>query len=590
MLQTLLLLALAGDPAPAPLVVRSYDLTSTLSRPSRGPSHAVLFPSITRSDLGDDEELVESEPLQIDVVVDHVQRLYSEEFQQQGWSLRYEESRLVVSATEAAHAGILELLQFFEGLGALATPLAVDVVTLPALPAAAPPSVLAAADAEKLLASLAQGGRRASFQLDLRPGATGTVEVTNVQDIVLDYDAEIAQAAAILDPIVAVVRTGLRLNVRAAAAPGGSWLAVLLRSGEPVGPVQDVELGFRSKIVAQERDLGDVLAADVQSITVENRSIALNTFLAEGRALVIQAAIGTQDRKGAAVFVLRAKGKALPRELRHVPAAGAERAILALPWGFAVPPCLRFAGDDGLFASTRSSEFPGRWSIQSDEGGFVVGFDQPGAELLFDHLRGDDPSRLVDQRGPWVFVTREPGYEPPAVPLEPPETVLARLSPSPRLFQLAFTLKRTGPDGGVVARLVVPARASEPLLAVLGTEQSRVFDYDVEVAQSATVADPDVYSAFEGLVVHARPSVTLRGELVLGLRAKGRAQRGAPRQFDPGAKQLGPIPQGNADVLVIDEQLAFAKEGGTRVLPLASDAGAAAGTALVLEVEMTEVR
>ena len=147
--------------------------------------------------------------------------------------------------------------------------------------------------------------------------------------------------------------------------------------------------------------------------------------------------------------------------------------------------------------------------------------------------------------------------------------------------------------GGAMA-YAIPEHAKEG--TVSDDHLRRVIgEFVVEVAQSATVADPRVYSAFEGIALHARPAVTLRGELALTLRAKGRAQRGPVREFRPGAVNLGPIPQATTDVLVVDEQLVFAKEGGSRMLPLGLDAGAAAGaglgpTALVLEVEMLEVR
>ena len=56
------------------------------------------------------------------------------------------------------------------------------------------------------------------------------LDLSRDEPVVTDFDVEIAQGAAIQDPIVTVVSTGTRLSARAAPAEDGMFLALTIGS------------------------------------------------------------------------------------------------------------------------------------------------------------------------------------------------------------------------------------------------------------------------------------------------------------------------------------------------------------------------
>lgn len=589
----LLWLAAHGAPAETPrtaaaepqLLVRTYDLSSAMPWRAGYRNDAVLFPLLLPTDSGWNEPGASEG----EVLVERVQSLYASEFESPGRWLRLDpEAHLVARAPETVHQGIAKLLAFMESAFGQTTELVVDVVSLAGAQSPLPSSVLAAADADKLLAGF---GKRATYRMRIRAGATGTVELATQQDLVVDYNCEVAQAATILDPIVEAVRTGLLLDARAAPAPGGTWLALAMRDAQQVGDVRDVPMRFRSLIVAQDQNVGTQSPRGLQSLCVENRSLAVNTFLPEGKVLAFQTALDVQSRKSSALVCVRAANKALPAELRFkLDGAGTQGDVRAFQWQFALPPRVRAYVPEGLQPSE-----PG----QRETDDLMVGAGAQRAlhwqwvedppDMLIDGLRTDDALAVRDWR-PWLFVNREEGYPPPETPSEDTAVVLSRLAPSTRLVQLAFTLRRPGAPNAAVARAVLPVRVGETSAFVLGTEQHRLYDYNVEIAQSAAVADPLVYDSFDGIWVVARPEAGVSGDASVVVTARARVQRGEARTFDAQASTIGDVEEATFDRLLVHEKLAFPKDGSVRTIQLGDPSGASGPGALVLDVEMTDVR
>lgn len=582
--------ALVGDPAAdAPLVTRSYELSGVLPPSTRYRGIEVLFPQVLPLDQDVDPNWQETDWPQAEVLINLIQPQFPGEFDAEGRFLQLAEGRrLVVRAPEEVQQGVLKLLQNAELLFDTSMELFVDVFRAPEAGAFGASCLVPVADAEKLLASAGRG--RTSCRVEVQSGVPTLVDLTGTQQIVADYNIEIAQAATILDPIVTSVVTGVRLQACCSAAPGGSWIALTLRANEPTGPVRDVALNASGQITTQNEVKSSSSARTLQSVQLRDRSVALNAFLADGKALVLRTSFDLASGKDDACIVVRMGGQPTARSVRLGPVGkGTAPEVRAFQLPFARPMVLRTAypgltgsrGENGpIFPAMLGNAMPSSLQIELARGNDdeVIGL-----------LRDENPGLDFQTWGSWLLVSPlEPASAPKAGQLDAIEGALARLSPSPRMFQLAFTLRRGGGDASaVVARALLAARAGESAYTVLGVEENRVYEYNVEVAQSASASDPVVEGAFEGLALEVTPTPGLSGETRLLLHARARVQRGAPRDFETGSRALGSVTQADYDQLVLEERLSFPKDG-PRVVRL-GDLGNGPG-ALALEVELTELR
>lgn len=582
--------SLAGDPAAdAPLVLRMYDLTGVLPRATGTFGAERLFPHVRVDDQEQLPETPEHEAPEPETLLQLIHEQSGGEFDLEGrWLQLTNDRRLLVRAPEATQKSVLELLQASEGLFGATSELLIDVVQAPAAPPNSTACVVGASDAEKWLAGA--GGTRSSYRLEFRPGENVGIDLTGTRTFIGDYNVEIAQAATIFDPIVAVTKPGTRLQASCSPAPGGAWLALTLRTTTPIGALRENPLELHGQITAQHEMTRSSSPRSIQSQPVENGSIGLNAFVAEGKALVLRTALDVADRSSRTWIVVRVAGRPFAREVRLTAAnkhgAGEFRAY---PLGFARPTAVHSDGL-GLYGSRRDGmgeRFP--VSLFSSEGSQVsVQFERSSYDELFDSMRSEQNDLALSTWGAWMLASKMDMGEPqkPA-DFEAITAALARLGPSPRMFQIGLTLRRGGANGATLASAAVVARAGEPAFVVLGREETRVYDYDVEVAQSCSVADPQVEIAFEGLALQARPVVGLSGDARLELHARGRVQRGTTHEYESGSSTLGGMTQSDCDELLLAERLTFAKDG-PRVVRLGDTSGGSGG--LVLEVELTEVR
>jgi hypothetical protein len=120
---------------------------------------------------------------------------------------------------------------------------------------------------------------------------------------------------------------------------------------------------------------------------------------------------------------------------------------------------------------------------------------------------------------------------------------------------------------------------------VAGAEDELLSDWDVEVAQSAAVADPQIRPTFEGLCARLRVERDAGGALVLQIHAFGQARNGELRNIDPQVPTVGAISQGIWDRLGVEEQLTFPADGPKQAL-----FGDSGGAGLLLEVTLGELR
>jgi len=581
----LLLLALphssAGDPSQAPVVLRSYDLSSAVPFQAQQPQGARLFPLLVDSSWSG---LFEHEMSGggAEMLVELARDAWAEEFQQPDRVLMLDEhQRLVVRAPEAVHKGVAQLIAFWEQAFATGTELVIDVALAERPPAAFAPALVGPAEADKLLASWGGGARRQSYRLRIAPGALGTLEDARLIDVVPEFNCEIAQSSAVLDPVTEQVQTGLRLCARTAPAPGGQWLALAAGWSEAAGALREDALRVSAMLVSDKGSETLSMGARIQGLDIEARSFALNAFLPEGRVLLLQTATQVQAAHSAALVAIRAAGPAPQRELQLALEGLEERGRFQVHNGqFAFPPRVLLASENLGGLSQPECLLRGN-DVQAH---LTAQLFPPNFEPL--HSLLDYEYSMLTNWEPFLILRRSVDGSAETPPGNPDfALVLSRLCPSPRMFQVTLHLRRAGTEPVSVARAVVPLRLGETSAVVLGAESHRLIDYDVEVAQNASVSDPVVVDSFDGAVFQVSAQVGLRGEVLVQLQGLGRVQRTAWTEFDARSPVGGPVSQASFDFVQWRERLSFAKDGAK--LAVLGDSG---GRGLVLEVEALELR
>jgi hypothetical protein len=570
-------------------VVQVYDLAGALPRTASFHADESLLPYLGLASRSSQEE---QDPLGgADVIIDGLRSLCGDEFDYEGRSLQVaSDGRLYVWAPPALQERTARYLAFLEGTFSAASELWVDILALPAAGANEAPLVMVpVADVGSYLGAADKAGSRKSYRLRLRSGETGHVDSTRATDLITDYDVEIAQSAYVHDPIARSVAVGTQLFARAAGAPGGTWLAVLLRHGEQLGEVRTRDIRLEGFMNTTDKVSQLPAAGALQSIDVLQRSLALNLFLPDGFALLVHSDVALQGANAREVIVLRSVGK-LPasQRLDLSPKGSAqpkgELLLASLPTTW--PPRVQVLGTL-LSGGPLSPNW--RQQLYDDEEFLRAQFADDSYDLLYDLLRGNDQRVQLDQLGPWLFV-HEQRFSAPLEgqsPLDLGEAlkVLERSAVAPRPMQALVTLRR---GSTLVARAALPLRAGAECAAVLGVESIEVQDCDVEVAQSSASPDPISTISFDGLVLWLEPNLSSGGDLTLQIKARAHVRRGPRTEFELRSPAVGSLEEGVFDQLLASERWTFAKgEKAPRRMALGDSGG---GSALALEIEVAELR
>lgn len=592
------LLSVDGGPRSAePSVVKVYDLTTALPGPMLHGGVETLLPYLAGNDRYDDQD---GDPMNgSDTLIDLLRGMCGDEFDYEDRSIRLEENgRLIVQAPPALQARTEGYLAFLESVFGPSLELRIDAVELPEGAAAeAIPALLSPADADKLLA---RGGRAGvqSWRLRVRAGDTAGLDLTRVASMVTDYDMEIAQASAVADPIVDDVAVGVRLFARGAPSAGGTWLSLILRRGDPLGEIVQRRIPVAGQVTTQEWIQTQAVASAYQRIDVLNRSLALDTYLPENRVLAIQSAILSGTRTRVEVLLVRRESGSLPifKQIaldKKGEAAGGK--LLFLNGESIVPPtCHVEAG------AIPSSSVPSAWLMTKPrdgnrEFGVWANFGDESLDVLRDLLGASDEDLEIRNVGPCLFIRRDANSARRDAPLLPSREgagpdFIERYAPLPRVAQISATLRRAGASAPV-ARCSIPIRFGENGCVVLATEAIELADYDVEVAQSSSVADSVMRIGFDGIALRLRPALALSGDLVLDLVARAHVRRGEARELDLGVPGLGTLDESTHDQMFAREKLVFGKaEGAAKRFVLGDASESSTAGSLSLEIEAVEVR
>jgi hypothetical protein len=583
MLTTLALCMLlgGGDPVREAGELRTYDL-QTLLVPYRPEFQVQVLPL-----RGSPGSMEERERFDAGLVIELVRSLCAPEFEYEGRILQEQDGSLFVSAPAPVQEKVTKILGFLGAALAARTELAVDELLLADVLPKDPAPILGLEEAQKLLAG---PGVRRSWRIALRPGWAGAALSQRPISFVSDWNCEIAQGAAIHDPVVDVLPAGDVIACSGAAAPGGLWIALLARGAESNGP-KDHPLEVYATVASETtpipnppqgspsaRSTGRLLQAGPrvwQSVPVALQALALNTFVPDGKVLCLSSTIGVGEPRGTRLlFVRRTSAPAAPVQgLALDPKGAGGRDLVLIDAGWLRPPScasegsLRGAG--ALPARDDDEEGPLQFMLR--------GADSGRARELLPDLGGCD----VFDSSAWLVIARSQR----AAEGSGPDAAVTRLgggAPLPQSFSAELTLRR-GPN--VIARSTLALRSGLPSTVVVGAEDELLCDWDVEVAQTASVADPVIRTTFEGLCARLRVERDASGALMLEIRGFGQARSGELRNLDPQVPTVGPMSLGIWDRLNVEERLSLPADGPKKAL-----IGDSGGAGLLLEVTLGELK
>ncbi|MCA8978636.1 MAG: hypothetical protein H6831_02515 [Planctomycetes bacterium] len=511
----------AGPSGPANLgaenVLRMYDLRSIQAGRSWETVSRSLLPAV-RIDQGGLNEAEEYEPVfSPDEVMELLYRRFDEEIEYEGrgmWGL--EDGRLALRAPESVHAGVVRTLSALDALTSAHVELTVDVLVSRSKPLGDPEvsGLVPLARAEAWLMNGAAATERERYAVKLATGRTTTMDALRSMPVVLDWDVEIAQGAAVHDPATTVLSLGRRLQLAGAPSADGLMLSYTLLQSELALP--PVTRSNRQRALLGSEAGHDFVDApsNTQFVQTWDRTLACNSTLRDGQALVLRFDLaGTDGDNYHEAIVIRRTGGELPL-LRELPSWNG-RGWTAIDGSALNPPRLSLRSESDrlvsewfdLIALGVRDDYPLRAVIRCD-----------GADMLYELLEsGRHDSDDVNVIGSWMLaspVRQAEVEEEFEKPVPSYEQIVSSGMPSSESVNVELELRRGGPQGEVLRRAGLALRNSDSNLIALGVERSYEYSYDVEVAQHAGVGDPETRISFDGLLcklgLSAQPDGGLR--------------------------------------------------------------------------------
>lgn len=586
--------AAPGDSAPADNVLRVYDLSGTdvSTDQDHDPFQGVLLPALPLDwPEGSMSTFAEGDQAGgADAMVDLLDRLFGDELAYEGRSVRLgPDGRLAIRAPAELHTRIAELVAFFDGTLNAEVELLVDVLRVD--PGSGPSaSVLDVAQAESWIEQARAAGRHEAYRLHVRGDRPYVLDRTTNVAAVVDYDVEIAQASGIPDPIMARVPVGPRIALRAVPGRGGLFLALGWENGDLLDELAR-SLGNKLLVTGTDQPISIIEAGGVvQGMRLLRRAAALNTFVPEGRALLVRTRAALSRASLDEVLVLRAgAGGLMGRGSLVYDSRGAELAVMNLG-SLAPPRCV--AWGSLLWPGHVPSELRA-WLGHGDDALLGYQLREGGDDFAEELLLDDKRSLGTDRVGRWLFVHPESGGTPAATVLAEQQRLSGQfedLVPEARLLDLGVALRHVG-DGPAREAVAVraPVRAGESSSFVVGLGELEVRDYDVEVAQLSAIADPGVVHAFDGLALWVLPAYAPDGGLYVDVRGGGQLYL-AHTQFELGNPMMPWVDQTTSTHVLVNERVRMDRgEDGRWRATFGLTGGNGVENGLQLAVEIGEI-
>lgn len=416
--------------------------------------------------------------------------------------------QLIVSGPPALHTSVEALLALVSDVTAGETRLVLDVVRMELADA------LALDGAFVPLARAVELARGASerYEVALRDDTGASIDAKREVPVLIDYEVEVANAAAMGEPVVAYCSLGTQLFARGAPARDGVHLAFAVKRGDLTIGRRTSGVGVMARHIGEDgRAMTTRCATLLDDPTWMATSFATSCFLPVDQALVL---VGASEGGTCEVLLLSVAGQpAMPFRSAKF-ADGGLVALLHL--GALVPPDLLAAGDvlrDRL-ASNRAMRST---HLLGDKFGLLSCFPVRGESaavrdgLLRRLGRGFESWEI----GPWLVLR---GDERALIVADAVERRAASLQVDVR-FEAGGQVLRT-------ARL--PMRLGSGGAVALTNETFDAVESDLEIAERSTCSDLALEHVFDGLVCWMRALPLGADRFVL--ETAGAAQLVGPRR------------------------------------------------------------
>lgn len=360
--------------------------------------------------------------------------------------------------------------------------------------------------ARETSALLNAGKPTAASSVRIPDGGTQRIRSGRSHSFVADYDVEVASDAEIADPVVATLRAGLDVNVLMRILPTGQYY---LRVGGRLARV----LSWR------DHDPMSTWVGKLQMPRIATTAVAGTGLVEPGGSI----ALGLAGEHGGHLILVQVSGQpdtgAVGNErLRVVPAGlvGEENWILppmSVPGPVGTGKLNRdldtSVGDkdaDAILEGDHLSELIRR-TVQPpiwDEGeGVSLNYQRPYFLLVGPQGLLNESQRLLAEVHRQVVQTR--GLEFRAGFVSSADGV-AIAAGKGDLKSVASTLKTKG---------CVATRVGDQFRLINGIETAYLKDHDPEIAEEATISDPQVDTFFTGLAINGHLTGTSQGGTVL---------------------------------------------------------------------------
>ncbi|MCP3920683.1 MAG: hypothetical protein GY711_34585 [bacterium] len=511
------LLAPASAQTDAANVLRVYDVsTLEVAGEASEQRHSRLLPSTVyeRDDLNSRSELDQDSSFEL--LSEVIRDVYGEEFEYEG--RRFEtarDGRLIVRGPVALHDRVTRLIEFFETVINSQAELEVFVVRLPRESETPAPAALLD---EKELQGLLASAQLSRYSMSLRADRDAILDLSKSRPILIDYDVEIAQAAAISDPIVKAVQDGTRFVIRSAPGVGGLHLAVMMKRGD-IRQSAEGRYVNTNALVTSEGGTPTFIRSSSRfpDVQLANRSVSFTSFLPKGKALAVRTKLGVDGTvEYDEVVVFRQVGGALPT-LHEMAIENAGGELLVADLGSVAPPSLFAEG--GLL---RETELPCALENRLHHEPLLdAGFRENDFDFMQELVASGTEFLAINRIGRWLLARPYGEY----IGTESAQVVadqkrlkerFTALQRPAQLLDVSVTVKR--PRSGEPVQARIPMRAGTSVTLAIGVESWEVSDFDVEVAQFSAVADPVVRSLFDGAALWIKPMLSRQGELVVDVR------------------------------------------------------------------------
>ncbi|MFT5689893.1 MAG: hypothetical protein ACI8PQ_002742 [Planctomycetota bacterium] len=528
-----------GDTGEDELITRRYPLYDLLPVIDQDEYIQPLFEAPGMGNYHFEEHGYGAANLSLEIdcepVFDLLGQAFGDELSDLGREMNYSglDNSLSITASAELHDRAKEMLAGLRtafGARALVT---VDILTLEGQLLTFPKSATAStAQADALInAALTRGASHVRHELEIVPGSAAISDMTQPLAVMLDYDVEIAQDAFIWDPIPSTLDLGQRIVIR--GVPDGDRLQIsaLLRTVDLVGEVNNRSFGTAGFLASEQKGPTYAAGPDVlQQAEVAMSSFAFTGDVTMGNALICASELNISGSMRSQLVVIRPleiTGRAL---FRQNLSSGEGRELVVVNTEAFSPSSVNawFLGHDELDADVVGPFIYSQIEANSD-----------GADPLMSKAFEFSANAMS---GPWIMIAVDPTWD--RISGDAIERIADSWSAPEDTISLTLDLLASGRGDNVPARTLLPSWRGHRAAAIVGLARNVVYDYDVEVAQGAAVADPVVLSAFQGLGAVARPGLTsVMADAALVLPS------GRPTQLDLGGMTYGLLDHHEEEIL-----------------------------------------